>query len=87
MTNVIAVSIATAGLVFSLSVELLIEELIFGAILRLFFGRRPWIGLRTRLQAKSNTTEGPRTIAVPLEGFEYAEPAVNSQWSAASNSK
>lgn len=40
MTSMIAVTVATAGLVFSLAMALLIEELIFGAIFRLFFGPR-----------------------------------------------
>ena len=38
MTSLIAVSVAAAGLVFSISVALLVEELIFGAIFRLLFG-------------------------------------------------
>jgi hypothetical protein len=50
MTNVIAVSIAAAGLVFSLSVALLIEELIFGAVFRLFFGARGWASRHSRKQ-------------------------------------
>lgn len=47
MTGIIAVSVVAAGLVFSISVALLIEELIFGAIFRLFFGERRW-GKRTK---------------------------------------
>ncbi|HZU22741.1 MAG TPA: hypothetical protein VE998_07915 [Terriglobales bacterium] len=39
MSSIIATSVMAAGLVFSLSVALLIEELIFGAIFRLFFRR------------------------------------------------
>jgi hypothetical protein len=37
MTSIIAISVAAAGLIFSLAVALLIEELIFGAIFSLFF--------------------------------------------------
>lgn len=37
MTSMIAISVAAAGLIFSLAVALLIEELIFGAVFRLFF--------------------------------------------------
>ena len=69
MTNVIAVSIAAAGLVFSLSVALLIEELIFGAIFRLFFGRFGWARRRSHK---------PAATEMPAAGFEYAEkPAGN----------
>ena len=64
MTSVIAVSIAAAGLVFSLSVALLIEELIFGAVFRLFFGRYNW--------AKSGSQK-PAATEMPAAGFEYAE--------------
>ena len=64
MTSMIAVSIAAAGLIFSLSVALLIEELIFGAIFRLFF-RRP--------QRSESATVGQST------GFEYATKAAGSR--------
>jgi hypothetical protein len=62
VTSIIAVSIAAAGLVFSLAVALLIEELIFGAIFRLFFGQHGWAKRRSR---KSRATR------VPPAGFEY----------------
>ncbi|MBV8206558.1 MAG: hypothetical protein JO041_07185 [Acidobacteria bacterium] len=39
MTSMMALTIAAAGLVFSLSLALLIEELIVGAVFRLFFGK------------------------------------------------
>lgn len=38
MGSIIAISVVAAGMIFSLAVALLIEELIFGAIFRLFFG-------------------------------------------------
>ena len=38
MGSMIAISVVAAGMIFSLAVALLIEELIFGAIFRLFFG-------------------------------------------------
>jgi hypothetical protein len=39
MENLVAVTVAAAGLAFSISLALLIEELLFGAIFRLLFGR------------------------------------------------
>ena len=65
MTSVIAVSIAAAGLVFSLSVALLIEELIFGAIFRLLFGHH----------GRASRAHQPAATPVPAPGFEYAKPA------------
>jgi hypothetical protein len=38
METVTAITVAMAGLAFSLSLALLIEELLFGAIFRLLFG-------------------------------------------------
>lgn len=40
MGSMIAISVVAAGMIFSLAVALLIEELIFGAIFRLFFGQQ-----------------------------------------------
>jgi len=37
-----------AGLIFSLAVALLAEELIFGQVFRLFFARPSWPGSRSK---------------------------------------
>jgi hypothetical protein len=41
MDNIVVMTTATAALVFSVAMALLIEELVFGGIFRLFFGERP----------------------------------------------
>ena len=39
MENLVTITVAAAGLAFSLSLALLVEELLFGALFRLLFGR------------------------------------------------
>ena len=41
MENVVMMTTISAALLFSVSLALLIEELIFGGLFRLFFGERP----------------------------------------------
>ncbi len=41
MDSVLVMTTATAGLIFSVAMALLIEELVFGGLFRLFFGERP----------------------------------------------
>ena len=39
MESLTTITVAAAGLAFSLSLALLVEELLFGALFRLLFGR------------------------------------------------
>lgn len=41
MDNIVVMTTATAALIFSVAMALLIEELVFGGLFRLFFGERP----------------------------------------------
>ena len=41
MEQVVTMTTLTAALIFSVTLALLLEELIFGSLFRLFFGERP----------------------------------------------
>jgi len=51
MDQVLITITASGALVFSIALALLLEELIFGGLFRLFFGQRPPLGAPAKAKA------------------------------------